>query len=163
MKNLLHLSLLACACLVWIGCPYETAVPIDAPSVKVDLKLQGTWVLRDDPDEVYTVSPLDMYTYQIVVTQKDSDDQEIYQAHTSMVNKTMFLNITKDEEEDTSKSYILYKLEFRSDEWITLSEVTENIDEKFTSSKDLKNFISKNIMKSYFYGKEETNLIRSGE
>ena len=163
MKKLLQFILLVGSCFLIVGCPYETDVPIDTPSVKIDPNLLGNWVDRDNVNETYTVSRQDDFIYHIVVTQKEENESENYLAYTSVVNKTMFLNISKTEPSDNSPAFILYKIELKNDQWITLTEVTDNIDETFTSSQELKKFISKNMSNSYFYGKDETNLVRPGK
>jgi Zn-finger nucleic acid-binding protein len=160
MKKLLRFTFLILSCVVVGGCPYETDVPIDAPSVIVDPNLLGTWIDNGNVNEIYTVSRQDDYTYQIVATQEDEKETETYTAHASIVNKTTFLNIKKTRPEPMTNSYILYKIELRGDQEVILTEITENIDEKFSSSQELKKFISKNMNNSYFYGKDETHLIR---
>ena len=161
MKKLLQLLLLVGTSFVIGGCPYETDVPIDAPSVKIDPKLLGVWVDKDNENESYMISRQDDFTYHIVATQIEEGESEAYLAYASQVNKTMFLNISKTEPKDDSPAFILYKMELRNDDWISLTEITENIDETFSTSQDLKKFISKNMGNSYFYGKDETNLVRS--
>ena len=163
MKKLLPFILLVGTCLLIGGCPYETDVPIDIPSVKIDSNLFGTWVDKENENETYTVTRHDDFSYHIVVTQVDDNDTESYLAYVSMVNKTMFLNISKIEPIDTSPGFILYKMETKNDQEVILTEVTENIDEIFSSSQELKKYISKNMTNTYFYGKEETHLVRPGK
>jgi len=163
MEKLLRLILFVGSCFIIGGCPYETDVPIDTPSVKIDPNLMGTWVDHDNTNETYTVTRQDDFSYHIVVTQVEENESESYLAYVSMVNKTMFLNISKIEPVDTSPGFILYKMEINNDEELTLTEVTENIDETFSTSQELKKFISKNMANSYFYGKDETRLVRPGK
>ena len=47
--------------------------------------------------------------------------------------------------------------------FIKLLPVTENIDEKFTSSAELKKFIEKNKSLSFFYDKDENSFIKTGK
>jgi hypothetical protein len=163
MKKLLHFVLLLGFCFIISGCPYETHVPIDAPSVKIDPGLLGFWVEQDNENVKYSVTGKDDFTYHIEVTQMEENDRESYLAYASQVNKIMFLNISRTEPSDNSPAFLLYKMEFKNDQWLTLSEVTDNIDETFSSSQELKKFISKNMSNSYFFGKEETNLVRPGK
>ena len=148
--------------LIFAGCPYESNVPIDAPSVKINPNLLGTWEDRENKNDEYHISKQDEFTYHIVVTERDKDEHEIYHAYASDVKGVMFLNIFKSTPGDTSATCLLYKMEMENDHSITLSEVTDNIDEKFSSSGELKKFIGANMKNSYFFGKEVTYLVRPG-
>lgn len=161
MKRLLHFVLLFGSCFIISGCPYETDVPIDAPSVKIDSGLLGDWVEQDNENVKYSVTRKDDFTYHIEVTALEENDHESYLAYASQVNKIMFLNISRTESGGHLPGFLIYKIEFKNDQWLTLTEVTDNIDETFSSSQELKKFISKNMSNSYFFGKEETNLVRS--
>ena len=46
---------------------------------------------------------------------------------------------------------------------ITVFEVTDNIDEKFDDSEDLKEFVSKYKDLSFFYNKDEETYLRGKE
>ena len=54
-------------------------------------------------------------------------------------------------------------MELKTNDTIKLAEMTENIDEQFSSSAKLKKFIADNMHNSYFFGKEELILVRSGK
>ena len=67
-------------------------------------------------------------------------------------------------EGSTTKMYYLYKIDMQSGaSFIKLLPVTENIDEKFTSSAELKKFIEKNKSLSFFYDKDENSFIKTGK
>lgn len=57
--------------------------------------------------------------------------------------------------------YSFYKMEMNIDGTIMLSEITENIDEYFSSGKELKKFVAGNMKHNYFFGKDEITLARS--
>lgn len=160
MKALLSIILVLMVCIISGGCPYETDVPIDNPSVKINSKLLGKWKDSQTEDASYKVSKKDDFTYSIEKSQKDSDDKEKYLAYASVINGTTFLNIWEDKGFEEKHSYSLYKMEVKSEKQITLTEVTENIDEKFISSDELKKFITANMKNSYFFSKDETILLR---
>lgn len=164
MKKLLSIACLLTSAILFLGCPYDSEVPIDKPSVKINPKLIGAWEPRNNQDESYVISKKDAFTYSIEKTNKKSKekDNQVYLAYTSMVNGTAFLNLWENTIDTSSIKYYLYKLEMTGDAIITLAEVTENIDERFTVSVDLKNFISANMKNSYFFSKEETSYIRTG-
>lgn len=72
-----------------------------------------------------------------------------------------FRYVTELSEYNTTPNYYLYKMDVSpSGSRITLSAVTENIDEVFTSSAELKAFIQKNMKHSFFFEKEEEVYLR---
>ena len=158
MKRILFFSTLILTCLTFIGCPYESKVPIDKPTVKINPKYLGTWE-HEGNSEKYKITKYNNFTYQIEKIKQDDTLSEKLFAYTSLVNGTNFLNLW-DEPTDTPKKYTLYKLQSTSDHTILLSEVTENIDEQFSSSDQLKKFISENMNRSYFYTKTDMVLKR---
>ena len=160
MKTLQWIVLLMVICIVSGGCPYESKVPIDTPSVKINTKLLGLWVDSQNENETYKVTQKDQFTYTIIKSEKESTDKEKYLAYASVINGTTFLNLWEIKDDTPSPSYSLFKLDIKSDDIIKISEVSENIDEVFTSGAALKEFIAANMKNSYFFGKEETNLLR---
>ncbi len=160
MKKLNHSLILIILCVIFSGCPYESTVPIDKPSVKIDSNIIGNWIDKQNSNEIYKVSKQDDNTYKIIKTQKDSDKIEEYLAYFSKVNKSTFLNLWENLPQDKRHKYAFYKMEIESESKIRLSEVSENIDEIFTSSVELKKFIEENMHNSYFFGKDEMILER---
>ncbi len=164
MKKLLSiLCLLACS-ILFVGCPYDSEVPIDKPSVKINAKLLGTWEARSNQDESYKITKKDDFTYSIEKSNKKSKEKDTqkYLAYTSMVSGGTFLNLWENSSDVSSIKYYLYKMEMTGDAMITLAEITENVDEHFTTSEELKKFIGDNMKNSYFFSKEETAYIRTG-
>lgn len=141
------------------GCPYGSKVPIDEPSVKINNALVGKWEPKAMSDNIYTVSKSSDFSYKIVRTSKKSTDVVNYSAYVSDVDGDTFLNI--EDESDSDKKYYLYKLVLNSSSTkATLMPVTENIDEVFTTSADLKSFIRKYRNLSFFFEKEEDVYIK---
>jgi len=150
--------MLVAVSLLFQGCPYESPVPIEAPSIKINPALLGTWVsAKEGSNETYEVTKKDDYHYSINET--DASDHNNYEAYISDVGGAQFLNI-RGYEKDSASNYVFYKLNMNSTNEITLSEITENVDEKFSSSADLKKFIKSNMKNSYFFGKEELHLTK---
>lgn len=158
MKNLLIFSSLILICFTFIGCPYESKVPIDKPTVKINPKYLGVWE-HEKNSEKYKVTKYNDYTYAIEQLEKDKPANDKLFAFTSVVNGVNFLNLW-DGPTDTPEKYSIYKLELKSENTILLSEVTENIDEQFTNSEQLKKFIADNMARSYFYTKTDMLLKR---
>ena len=161
MRKLLHLTGLLAFCFAFSGCPYETEVPLDVPAIKINPALLGTWKDHANSNEIYTVTKQDEFTYAIVKTQTLKAESENYLAYASVVNKTTFLNIWENRSNEKSHPFILFKMEVHHENQVVLTEVTENIDEKFTSSEALRKFVAANMKNSYFFGKEAINLVRS--
>ena len=157
MKRILNFFWLLLACTAFSGCPYESEVPIDNPSIKVNPKLLATWEDTKNHD-VYKVTKHDDFTYSI--EQVNTKENSGLLAFESLVEGVTFLNIW--DASTVTKKYSLYKIDSQPDGSILLSEVTENIAETFSSGAELKKFISANMKNSYFFGKEKITLTRKG-
>jgi hypothetical protein len=163
MKTLTQAIILFSMCVLFSGCPYESEVPIDKPSVKINSKLLGKWDDINNHGDKYEVSIKDEFTYSIEHTSQKNKESEKYLAYASIVNGTTFLNLWKIYPDNASHSYSLFKMNMKTVDTVTVTEVTENIDEKFASSEELKKFITSNMKISYFYGKNPMELVRSGK
>ena len=166
MKKMGYLLSIIAASFFLTGCPYESTVPIDRPTVKYPASILGKWEPKSSSDDLYIITKKDDYTIIIAKTKKEvkaDDKPEVYEAFLSDVGGIKFLNLyEKQEEADGSKKFYLYKLEIStSGARLTLSEITENVDEKFESSAALKSFIEKNMMHSFFFGKEDEVYIKA--
>lgn len=144
------------------GCPYTSEVPIDEPSLKVKNEMLGKWEKKSTDKDVYTISKADKFTYQIEKTGPDSKTPSVYKAFMSEVGGDIFMNMTETGGQSDGKTYILFKVETNdAGNKITLRGLTENIDEKFTSSAELKKFIKKYKGLSFFYDKDEDVFFKS--
>lgn len=146
--------------ILFYGCPYESSVPIDKPSVKINNDILGTWEDSHNHGEIFKVSQLDEFRYKIIKTKANSETSEDYTAFTSIINGTSFINLWENNANETSHKYAFYKMQLESKDKLRLSEVTENIDESFNSSEELKAFIGLNMKNSYFFGNNEIELVR---
>lgn len=163
-KNLLPLFILAFAVMIIMGCPYASKVPIDQPSVKVQKELIGKWVKAGDQTkenpEFFVISAIGDLKYNIIKNEYNSYDsaykETIYISHISKVGNLEFMNMQQDGKGD----YYLYRIDLGQGEF-TLYELTDNIDEKFNTSEELKAFIQKNMNLSFFYNKDEERYIKS--
>jgi hypothetical protein len=164
MKTRIVLFSLFAAMLILSACPYQSAVPIDVPNKKVNKNLLGKWIKdseKDQPNpEYYVIKPFDELKYNIVKFEYQTSDSSYsetkYITHLSYIDDYVFMNMQKDGEGD----FYLYRLDMSSDEF-TLYEVTDNIDEKFTSSDELKAFVARYMKLSFFYNKDEVKYTRS--
>lgn len=158
MNKILKFLSLACLACVLVACPYTSSVPIDEPNEKVNKKLIGKWVKTSDLSaenpNYYTIEKHDKFLYKIVDNSYNTMDstyrQEIYISHITDIEGISFMNMQKDGTGD----YYLHKIEL-GEKVLTFAEVTENIDEKFNTSAELKAFVAKYMNLSFFYSKEE--------
>jgi len=165
MKKIVYLLSIIAVSFFLTGCPYESTVPIDKPTVKYPASILGKWEPKSSSDDLYIITKKDDYTIIITKTKKEvkaDGKPEVYEAFLSDVAGTKFLNLyEKQEEAEGSTKFYLYKLEIStSGARLTLSEITENVDEKFESAAALKSFIEKNMMHSFFFGKEDEVYIK---
>ena len=155
MKNIFSFLLLITIAVTFWGCPYQTSVSIDSPSVKIDQKLIGTWKSNSSEDNKYKIEAKDEFIYSIIKRSKGSEDEK-YFGFISLINNVSFFNIYNDNGSDAPpEDYYLYRMEIKGDGIIILKELTENIDEEFASSDELKKYIIANMNNSYFYSKDE--------
>ena len=163
MKKLNLLGLLFAASILFMGCPYGTEVAIDEkPSVKIMPSLIGKWEQRSSTDYSYMVSKTDDYNYKIEKTTVSSGEKTVYNGFVSDVSGDKFFNIW--EEKGNPKTYYLYRIDQSGgDNMIKLQSVTQNIDEKFTTSADLKKFIAQYKGLSFFFEKDEDSYIKTGK
>lgn len=153
--------------LVLTACPYQSKVPITKPQEKVDKDLLGEWIstqeLEIENPKYFSINKFDKTKYEIIEMSYSSYDtaysSKTYFMHTSTIKDRLFLNV-----EDASQGggYYLYYLEKGSNEF-TLFEVSDNIDEQFASSEDLRKFVEKHMNLSFFYSKDELKYIRKSK
>jgi hypothetical protein len=158
MKNSILLLVFLFLTVSFYGCPYESAVAIDEPNIKIDKVFLGNWTLKNTGTK-YVITKLDDYHLKIKAMPTDTltKDTTFYNAHFSKIKDMGFLNIVKKTNLDfTGKDiFYLYKYSVNSPDEIAISELSSNIKDKFTSSDKLKNFIAKYMDLSFFYGNEE--------
>jgi hypothetical protein len=168
-KVLASAGLMAVVLLI-AGCPFSSSVPIDEGTVKVPAGLPGQWMSKSDKE---SEDPVENPTYYVIskedkfhatakkfeYSSSDSSYSEtIYHLTFSDVNGVVFMN-AREEGGDT---YSLYKFSFdEKEKYINTSEVTDYIKETFSTSKELKDFISKNMSNSYFFtNTNETYVVK---
>ena len=163
MKKIHYILSFALVSLLFMGCPYSSETPIDKPSVKIDNNLIGVWGTDNESDSTkYTVSKIDDFTYLIKKESTSSNETTItkYKGYLSDVGGTKFMNIWADDGSETAK-YYFYKIEFAdNNKKFIMHEVTDNIQETFTSSDDLKKFIQANMNLSFFFNKDKNTYLK---
>ena len=144
--------------LLLTACPYGTEVAIDQPNVKIDDKLLGMWESKNSNDYTYSVTKKDAFNYKFEKKGKTSTSTSAYTGFLSVIDGVKFMNVC----EEGSTTYYLYKVEqSTSGAKTTLIPVTENIDEKFATSAELKAYIQKYMSLSFFYSKDQDEYFRA--
>lgn len=156
MKTLSVIALFGTLSLLFMGCPYESKVPLDtAEKSKMDKDLNGVWEEKDSEDYTWKCEP-DGNQYRITKkSRKDaSSDPTVYFGWLTDVGGTQFLNIY-EKDSGSDKKYMLYRMEKKSSDRLKFKAVTDNVTEQFSSSEELKSFVKKNMELTFFYNKDD--------
>lgn len=161
MKRIfIQFSVLVGLMLMLTACPYTAETPIDKATVKIDEKILGKWESKSSSDYTYTATKKDDFIYSIEKKSASSGEVTSYEAFLSVIDNVRFLNVY--ETAATTKTYYFYKVEITtSGSKLTLAPVTENIDEKFANSEEIKAFFKKNMALSFFFDKDEDVYIKA--
>jgi hypothetical protein len=157
MKSAKFVALFGALSLVFMGCPYESKIPLDAPekAAKVDKEMTGKFEEKGD-DSYSWKCELDGNQYRI--TKKSIEDSEseptTYIGWVSTVGESQFLNVYENDY-SSDRVYYFYLIEKKSADRWKFKAVTDNITEEFTTSEDLKAFVKKNMGLSFFYNKDD--------
>lgn len=162
-KRIVPFIMLAVIVMLITACPYTSSVPIDNPAVKVDKNLLGKWVKSSDQTNehpnFFVITNIGDLKYNIIKNEYNSTDsaftQTVYISHISKIDNLSFMNMQQDGKGD----YYLYRIDLGNGEF-SLFELTDNIDEKFNTSPELKAFIKKNMNLSFFYNKDEEKYLK---
>jgi hypothetical protein len=162
-KRIVPFIMLAVIVMLITACPYTSSVPIDNPAVKVDKNLLGKWVKSSDQTNehpnFFVITNIGDLKYNIIKNEYNSTDsaftQTVYISYISKIDNLSFMNMQQDGKGD----YYLYRIDLGNGEF-SLFELTDNIDEKFNTSPELKAFIKKNMNLSFFYNKDEEKYLK---
>jgi hypothetical protein len=148
--------------LVFMGCPYESKVPVDSQlNAKSDESYKGKWKEKSDDSYTYKIA-VDGNLYTITKKADKGDDAPtVYQGFFSDIDGTTFANVWEKSTDGSDPKYWIYKFEGKGSDIFKIKGVTSNITEEFDSSKELKDFIVKYQALSFFWDKsEEKTFIR---
>lgn len=156
-----YVILLLCGLsLIFAGCPYASDVPIDkTPGIPVDKSLLGKWENANASDYTYYFREAEPNKYRISKVSTSVGDSTVYFAFESRIDNVSYINIY-EENEFGSTTYYLYKLTKRGTSKIMLEEVTDNIDEKFATSEELKAYLAKHQQLSILFNKDADEYVR---
>jgi hypothetical protein len=143
---------------VLTACPYSAEFPLDAPNQKISAGLLGEWVEKSDSEfpSYFVISKESEQLYKFVQHDYNSSEKEytkkVYKAHITKLGNVDFLNL----QDLSDEKFYFFKLEKESSgQSFKLFEVTDNIDESFKSSAEMKAFFDKHKALSFFYNKDE--------
>jgi hypothetical protein len=157
MKSAKFVALFGALSLVFMGCPYESKLPLDPAEKgkKLDQDFVGKWEEKGDDSYSWKCS-IDGNQYRI--EKKSTEDSEseptTYIGWLSDVSGSTFLNVYENDY-SSDRTYYFYRVEKKSEDRIKFKAVTDNVTEEFTTSEDLKAFIKKNMELSFFYNKDD--------
>lgn len=158
MRKLIYASALFCMLFLLTACPYTSEFALSEPSETVKKEYLGTW-LEDNKSEhpsYWVINKLTDKTYKFEEHEYSENEKEYsiryFDGHFTKLGTINFLNL---KEKDLEK-YSFFKLELSADKkQMVIYEVTDNIDEKFNSTNELKAFFEKHKDLSFFYNKDE--------
>jgi hypothetical protein len=157
LNKLLNFSLLAMIVLLCTACPYESDVPVDVAKIAINESVLGRWKENTAENKDYCeITKLNATQYTITNYTKDEAKEAYktkeYIAHLSKVDGMDFINLSNPKKPSI---FMIYKIVLSADgKTMTLFPLSEHIREKFTTSKELQEFISKHKNLSFFYGQE---------
>lgn len=157
MKSVKFVALFGALSLVFMGCPYESKIPLDPAekAAKPDKSMSGKF--EEKGDDSYSWS-CEIEGNQLRITKKSIEDSESeptnYVGWMSMVGDAQFLSVYENDYSSDRTYYIYRAIKKGEDRW-KFQAVTDNITEEFTTSDELKAFIKKNMELSFFYNKDD--------
>ena len=164
MKNLFTTATAITVAIVLWGCPYQSSVPLSTASEKVNKKVLGTWLPKHETGkanpEQYVIEMRDSLHYVIDHFQYNKNDSSYsvkeYLAWTTRVDNILFMNV----QETGKPQHFIHRLDVMGDDLMILYQITSNIDEQFKKSDEMKKFFQKHMKLSFFYNRDEVELVR---
>ena len=156
MKALSIIALFGTCSLMFMGCPYESKIPLDtADKGKLDKSLVGKWEEKGSDSYTWTCS-VDGNQYRIEKQSNEDkdDDPTVYIGFLTDVAGSPFLNVY-EQDYSTDKKYMIYRMDKKGDDRVKFRAMTDNVTEEFTTSEDFKSFVKKNMEMSFFYNKDD--------
>jgi hypothetical protein len=163
MKSVKFIALFGVLSLVFMGCPYESKIPLDsADKAKPDKALVGKWEEKGSDDYEWKCE-LDGNQYRITKTNTaDGGEPTVYIGFLSDVAGTPFMNVYEQDYSEDRK-YMIYRMEKKGEDRIKFKAMTDNVTEEFTTSEEFKTFVKKNMELSFFYNKDDEKTFYKDE
>jgi hypothetical protein len=163
MKSVKFIALFGALSLVFMGCPYESKIPLDsADKAKPDKALVGKWEEKGSDDYEWKCD-LDGNQYRITKTNTaDGGEPTVYIGFLSDVAGTPFMNVYEQDYSEDRK-YMIYRMDKKGEDRIKFKAMTDNVTEEFTTSEEFKTFVKKNMDLSFFYNKDDEKTFYKDE
>lgn len=182
MKKLTYSLALVVMAFVFMGCPYQSKVAIDEPSVKIPPEMINTWEKEssDKHADQFVITKDNEYVMRILKKSTNTSGEvtkDYYKGFISKVGNVEFMQVyevdddwkdktTTDDQGNTvpNKEYYLYKFTHGSS-YIkaTLHPITENVTDEFKTSSELRAFLDKYKDISFLYDKDTEKYIRTDD
>lgn len=139
------------------GCPFSGSVPIDAGTVAIGDQLNGEWIkpgdLTEENPTTYIIRQGDDKYHAVAEKSEFSTEDADY--NTTVYNLT-FSDVSGETfmsaQEAGTSTYYYYKFAFdKETKQISITEVSDYIKETFTTSDELKKFITTYKSLSFFF------------
>ena len=158
MKKLLQYSLVVFICMVLWGCPYESSIALDEPTVKLDAQLLGKWCSVSDKKctDMATISMLDDYRYKIETGSIKTKNYETYVAWISIIDGYTYLNLQNNINNQVKYNFLLVTELTRNR--LIYKTIKEADKTPFANSAELRRWVSDNSMNIGFYEDGDTLL-----
>lgn len=156
MKTLSIIALFGTLSLTFMGCPYESKIPLDnADKSKPDKDLVGSWEEKGSEDYEWKCT---MDGNQYHIEKKSTSDSEaeptVYIGFLTDIGGSPFLNVY-EQDFDSEKSYMIYRMEKKGEDRIKFRAMTDNVTEEFTTGEEFRSFVKKNMDLSFFYNNDD--------
>lgn len=146
MKTTVYTTLLLILSLAFMGCPYESEVPITKPTTPIKKEYLGVWNSKDEVYHSYTVTEASPTEYRILQKNLLGETRQ-FKAHLSEIRGGVFLNLHCD----SLNIYYLYRLQIDAPDKIVFIPIDPTIPEHYKNSEDLRHYVEKNMNLQSFY------------
>lgn len=156
MKATIALLCFTISSLMFMGCPYESKIPLDAAEKsKPDKALLGTWEEKSSDDYVWSCQmDGNQYRFEKRSTEDKDEDPTVYIGWLTEINGAQFLNVYEREYSSDHK-YMIYRMEKKGTDRIRFKAMTDNVTEEFSTSEEFRSFVKKHMELSFFYNKDD--------
>jgi hypothetical protein len=157
MQKIISFLTVACICFIFSGCPYESAVPLDKPIVKINRLLLGNWK-TDSSTAAFSITKADDFHYRI--EEKEKDKITTYTGYLTNFDNKLFLNLLSESANKRSFSFAKVDIDPHATK-ITLSFMSDENKAIFSSSDALRIYIMKNISNRNFFEKDDLVFVKT--
>ncbi len=147
------------------GCPYESAIPLSKfTDTKIDKDLIGKWIPAEEKDKdpgFMLITQFNDHELLFLLTEKGKDEIEAWRGYATIIGKEKFLNLQRIKSPYVKRHWSLVSYTVEKDVY-TMKIFEEKIfkNKKFGSSKELYEFVKKNLKNKDLYDDDKFVLKR---